>query len=219
MYKSLGYTPPEYIHMPVIVAPDRKKLSKRRGAVPILEYRDMGYLSEALFNFLVLIGWSLDDKTEIMSRAQIVENFSIERMGKTAAAFNQEKLDWMNGVYIRELPPEKLADMVMPFLEKWLPPEITRPLNTEYVKNIVPLIRERILTLKAAAEYAAFFFTDNMVYDVPMLLGKKTDAPTALKALKATDKALAPSAKSDRVAIPFISRKGRLFCRGAIAVM
>ena len=81
MYQAFGYTPPQYVHMPVIVGADRAKLSKRRGAISILEYRDMGYLPEAMFNFLVLIGWSLDDKTEIMTRQQMVENFSLETDG------------------------------------------------------------------------------------------------------------------------------------------
>ena len=143
MYQALGYTPPEYVHMPVIVGADRAKLSKRRGAVSILEYREMGYLPEALFNFLVLIGWSLDDKTEIMKRQQMIENFSLERIGKTAGAFNQEKLDWMNGVYIRGLAVEDFARRALPFLEKGLPAEIKRPLDFQYVLKIAPLVQER----------------------------------------------------------------------------
>jgi glutamyl-tRNA synthetase len=185
MYNAFGYTPPQYIHMPMIVGADRKKLSKRRGAVSILEYREMGYLPEALFNFLVMIGWSLDDKTEIMTRQQIIENYSLERMGKTPAAFNQEKLDWMNGVYIRALPVEDLLNRVLPFMEKGLPPEIKRPLDIDYVRQIVPLIRERIITLKDAAAYAEFFFVDKLEYDAAMLIGKKTTAEAALTALQA----------------------------------
>jgi glutamyl-tRNA synthetase len=198
MYKALGYTPPEYIHMPVIVAPDRKKLSKRRGAVPILDYRDMGYLSDALFNFLVLIGWSLDDKTEIMSRQQIIENFSLERMGKTAAAFNQEKLDWMNGVYIRNMPLEDLTKAVLPFIEKFLPPEVKRPIDTEYVRQIAPLIQPRILTLKDAATYADFFFIDKLEHVPAKFVDKKTDAQTALKALKAAEEKLTSLSSFDK---------------------
>jgi glutamyl-tRNA synthetase len=184
MYQAFGYTPPRYIHMPMIVGADRAKLSKRRGAVSILEYRDMGYLSDALFNFLVLIGWSLDDKTEIMTRRQMIDNFSLERMGKTAAAFNQEKLDWMNGVYIRNLPVEELANRVLPFMEKDLPPDIKRPLDKNYVRQIAPLIRERINTLKEAATYADFFFVDELEYDTAKFIDKKTTAETALKSLK-----------------------------------
>ncbi|MGD1118670.1 MAG: glutamate--tRNA ligase [Dehalococcoidales bacterium] len=184
MYQAFGYTPPQYIHMPMIVGNDRAKLSKRRGAIPILEYREMGYLPEALFNFLVLIGWSLDDKTEIMTRQQMIENYSLERMGKTAAAFNQEKLDWMNGVYIRSMSVEDLTNRVLPFMEKGLPPEIKRPLDISYVRQMAPLIRERINTLKDAATYADFFFVDKLEYDVTMLTGKKMTAETALTALK-----------------------------------
>jgi glutamyl-tRNA synthetase len=190
MYQAFGYTPPQYIHMAMIVGADRAKLSKRRGAIPILEYRDLGYLSEALFNFLVRIGWSLDDKTEIMTRQQMIENFSLERMGRTAAAFNQEKLDWMNGVYIRNLPDDNLTNLLLPFLDKYLPPEVKRPLDVAYVKEITPLIKERIITLKEAATYADFFFLDNLKHDAAKFVDKKTDATTALKALKSAEEKL-----------------------------
>ncbi len=198
MYKAFGYTPPQYVHMPMIVGADRAKLSKRRGAVSILEYRDMGYLPEALFNFLVLIGWSLDDKTEIMTRQQMIENYSLERMGKTAAAFNQEKLDWMNGVYIRNLPVDDLTSKVLPFLEKYLSSDVKRPLDINYIKQIAPLIRERINTLKDAATYADFFFIDKLEYDTTKLTDKKTDADTALKALKNAETKLASLGSFDR---------------------
>jgi glutamyl-tRNA synthetase len=190
MYKALDFEPPEYVHHPVIVGSDRAKLSKRHGATSLLDFRDQGYLSEAMFNFLALLGWSLDDKTEIMSRRQIIENFSLERMGKTAAAFNQGKLDWMNGVYIRDLTVEDLTNRVLPFLEKDLPPEVKRPLDINYVRQITPLIRERINTLKDAAAYADFFFLDKLEYEAPMLIGKKMTAEIALPALKGAEEKL-----------------------------
>jgi glutamyl-tRNA synthetase len=190
MYRALGYNPPQYVHMSLIVGADRAKLSKRRGAISILEYRDMGYLSEALFNFLVLMGWSLDDKTEIMTRQQMIDNFSLERMGRTAAAFNQEKLDWMNGVYIRGLAVEDLTNRVLPFLEKDLPPEVKRPLDINYIRQIVPLMQERINTLKDAPAYASFFFVDKLEYEASMLIGKKMAAETALAALKSVEEKL-----------------------------
>jgi glutamyl-tRNA synthetase len=190
MYQAFGYDPPQYAHMSLIVAANRAKLSKRRGAVSILEYREMGYLPEALFNFLVLMGWSLDDKTEIMTRRQMIENFTLERMSKTPAAFNEEKLDWMNGVYIRNLSVEDLTSKVLPFMEKDLPPEIKRPLDVDYVRQIVPLMRERINTLKDAAAYADFFFVDKLEYEASKFVDKKTDAETALKALKAAEERL-----------------------------
>jgi len=199
MYQAFGWPHPEYCHMSLIVNAERAKLSKRRGAVSILEYREMGYLSEALFNFLVLMGWSLDDKTEVMTRQQMIENFTLDRIGKTPAAFNQEKLDWMNGVYIRGLTVDDLTDRVYPFMEAGLPPEIRRPLDKEYVRKIVPLIQERIITLKDAASYATFFFTDKLEYDVPMLLGKKTTAETALPALQKAEEKLSALESFDKV--------------------
>ncbi|MBN1693071.1 MAG: glutamate--tRNA ligase [Dehalococcoidales bacterium] len=190
MYKALGYEPPLYVHHPVIVGADRAKLSKRHGAVALLDFRDMGYLPETMFNFLTLIGWSLDDKTEIMTRQQIVENFSIERMGKTGAFFNMEKLDWMNGVYIRGLTIDDLSEKLLPFLDKYLPPEVKRPLDVNYVRQIVPLIRERINTLKDAAAYAEFFFVDKLEHDASKFTDKKTNAETALTALKSAEEIL-----------------------------
>lgn len=198
MYQAFGYTPPQYCHMPLIVTADRAKLSKRRGAIPILEYRDQGYLSEAVFNFLVLMGWSLDDKTEIMTRQQMIENFSLERMGKTPSVFNQEKLDWMNGVYIRSLSVTDLTERVYPFMEKYLPAEIKRPIDKDYVRQIVPLIQPRIVTLKDAADYAAFFFVAQLEHDPAKFVDKKTDKDTALKALKAAEEKLSALAGFDR---------------------
>jgi glutamyl-tRNA synthetase len=184
MYQALGFTHPEYIHMPVIVGADRAKLSKRRGAVSILEYREMGYLPEALFNFLVLIGWSLDDKTEIMTRQQMIEKFSLERMGRTAAGFNQEKLDWMNGVYIRSLTADDFARRTLPYLEKGLPPEIKRPLNTAYVARIAPLVQERTKRLTEVPALTAFFFKEDLAYDPATLIAKNMNKESTLKALE-----------------------------------
>jgi glutamyl-tRNA synthetase len=185
LYRALALEPPQFVHHPMILGPDRAKLSKRHGAVSILEYREQGYLPEAMFNFLSLIGWSLDDKTEIMSRQELVENFSLERIGKTGAVFNHEKLYWMNGVYLRELSHEDLLRKIMPFLESGLPQEIKRPISKAYVSLFLPLIRERINTLAEAAKYADFFFLDKLEYDASLLMGKKMTAATTLRALKA----------------------------------
>jgi len=185
LYRALELEPPHFVHHPMILGPDRAKLSKRHGAVSILEYRERGYLPETMFNFLSLIGWSLDDKTEIMSPEELVDNFSLERISKTGAIFNRDKLDWMNGVYLRQLTHEDLLRKVMPFLEGGLPKEIKRPISKEYVSLFLPLIRERINTLAEAAKYADFFFLDKLEYDASLLVGKKMTAATTLSALKA----------------------------------
>ncbi|MFC1941634.1 glutamate--tRNA ligase [Chloroflexota bacterium] len=190
LYRALGLEPPQFVHHPMILGPDRAKLSKRHGAVSIIEYREQGYLPETMFNFLSLIGWSLDDKTEIMSRQELVDCFSLERIGKTGAIFNREKLDWMNGVYIRELSLEDFFNRSLPFLEKGLPPEVKRPLSADYIRRIIPLIQERINTLAEAATYADFFFIDAPEYEASMLIGKKMTRETTLEALKAAEERL-----------------------------
>ena len=117
----------------------------------------------------------------------MVDIFSLERVSRTAGIFNKEKLDWLNGMYIRTLPVDDLTARVLPFMEKYLPPDVRRPLDINYVRQIMPLIRERIVTLKDAAAYADFFFLDNLEYDSAQLLGKKMTAEAVLTALKGAE--------------------------------
>ncbi|HEY92887.1 MAG TPA: glutamate--tRNA ligase [Dehalococcoidia bacterium] len=190
LYQALEFEPPQFAHLPMILGTDRAKLSKRHGASSITEYRGQGYLPESMVNFMALLGWSLDDRTEILSRQELIDNFSLERVSQTAAIFNHEKLYWMNGVSLRELSHEELLRKIMPFLESELPEEVKRPISKEYVSRIVPLIRERINTLAEAATYADFFFLDELEYDASSLMGKKMSAETTLKALKAAQEKL-----------------------------
>ena len=190
LYAALKFDPPKFAHMPLILGPDRGKLSKRHGAATLTEYRDQGYLQETMFNFLALLGWSLDDKNEIFSRQQLVEIFSLKRVSRTAGIFNKDKLDWLNGMYIRSLPVDDLTSRLLPFMEKDLPSEVSRPLDVNYLRQIVPLIRERIVTLKDAAAYADFFFLDKLEYDGVKLIGKKMTAETTLTALKGAEQKL-----------------------------
>ena len=183
LYKSLGLKPPLYVHHPMILGPDRAKLSKRHGAVSINEYREQGYLPETMLNFLSLIGWSLDDRTEIMTRQQLIDNFSLERIGKTGAIFNREKLDWMNGVYIRGLDVDDLTMRALLFLDKDLPSEVKRPMSIDYVRKIMPLVQERAKTLAEIPELVEFFFVDNLEYDTALLIGKKMTAESSTIAL------------------------------------
>ncbi len=198
VYRALGLEPPLYVHHPMILGPDRAKLSKRHGAVSIIEYREQGYLPETMLNFLALIGWSLDDKTEIMSWQELVDYFSLERIGKTGAIFNRDKLDWMNGVFIRKLSHEDLLRKIMPFLERSLPEEVKRPISEKYVSRIVPLIQERINTLAEAATYADFFFVEEPEYETSLLVGKKMTPETTLEALQAAEAKLSALGSFDR---------------------
>ncbi len=172
LYQALGWQPPQFAHLPMILGTDRSKLSKRHGATSISEYRDQGYLPEAMINFLALLGWSLDDKTELLSREEIVKHFSLERVSKTAAVFNRDKLDWMNGVYLRNLSLEDYSERAISFLERDLPSEVERPLDTDYIRQIMPLIQERAKTLAEVPQLSEFFFVDKLEYDAGLLLGK-----------------------------------------------
>ena len=189
LYDALGWQPPLFAHLPMILGTDRSKLSKRHGATAITEYRDQGYLPQAMVNFLALLGWSLDDRTELFTGEELIHHFSIERISKTSAIFNLDKLKWMNGAYLRKLNTDELTVQLMPFLDRDLPPSVKRPLSREYVKRIVPLIQERLMTLGEAVgtktPLCGFFFVDELVYDASLLLGKKLAKEEAVRGLEA----------------------------------
>jgi glutamyl-tRNA synthetase len=189
LYAALGWQPPKFAHLPMILGPDKSKLSKRHGATAVNEYRDQGYLPEAMINFLSLLGWSLDDKTEIMARDEIVRNFSIERVSKTAAVFNRDKLEWMNGMYIRNLSPQGFSDKCMPFVEQSLPAGVKRPIDAGYFGQIAPLVQERAKLLSEVPSLVEFFFTDGLEYESSLLPGK-LEKGQASEVLKKTLQAL-----------------------------
>ncbi|MCH8297596.1 MAG: glutamate--tRNA ligase [Chloroflexi bacterium] len=183
LIEALGFEPPQFAHLPMIMGPDRAKLSKRHGATAIGEYEHDGYLPEAMRNFMVLLGWSLDDKTEIMSTQTIIDNFTLDRVTKSAAIFDQEKLLWVNGMYIRELTPEQLAGRMMPFLERDLPKELL-PVDEKYLRRIAPLLQERIKRLDEAAGMTSYFFQADHQFDTETLVQKGMDRDMTLSALK-----------------------------------
>jgi glutamyl-tRNA synthetase len=184
VYQAFGWEPPQFAHLSRILGPDRLKLSKRHGAHAVLEYRDQGYLPDAVVNFLALLGWSLDDRTDIIDRETLIRHFDLDRVLTNPAVFNAEKLLWMNGVYIREMPDEMLADEGAPFLEHHL----GRPVDRALLLRVVPLVKERIKLLSEVVDIADFFFRDDeLEYDVQTLLGKQYagDPARAIAALDA----------------------------------
>ena len=182
IYRALEYDPPYFGHLPMILGPDRAKLSKRHGANSILEYEEAGFLSEAMVNFMALLGWSLDDKTDIISRDVLIGQFSLERVGKAGAIFDQEKLLWMNGTYIRQLGQEELAKKLLPYLERDLGRDIGG-IDIEYLRRIVPLLQERLKNLGEAKEMASYFFSDGIAYDPAQLVQKGMDSNNTIRAL------------------------------------
>lgn len=183
LYRALSFEPPEFAHLPMILGSDRSKLSKRHGSTALPEYEEQGYLPEAMTNFLALLGWALDDRTELFSREELVKHFTIERVGKTGAIFDGEKLQWMNGVYIRQLSVDELVSRGLPFLKRDLPSDVERPVNREHVNRIIPLVQDRARTLGELAELTSFFFSTKLEYDPGDLVQKKMDSAGALRAL------------------------------------
>jgi glutamyl-tRNA synthetase len=151
--EALGHEPPVYAHVPDVLGGDGKKLSKRHGATSVDEFRAAGYLPEALMNFLALLGWAPDGETTIMSPDELIERFSLDRVGSSPATLDYEKLDWMNGVYLRALPPEQYADRLLAYLREqgfeW--PE-------ERVRAAAPLVQEKIERLGQFPAFAGFLF-------------------------------------------------------------
>ncbi len=194
--EALGADIPVYAHVGNVLGLDGKKLSKRHGAVGVDEFRREGYLPEALVNYLALLGWSYDDKTTIMSREELIERFTIERVGASGATFDYEKLEWMNGVYLRELDEDAYAAALTTFLDEqgldWDP---------GLVRRTVPIVHEKLVRLDRYPEYAGFFFRD-VAPDAKLLDGRVLEvAGGALAALepfetKAIEEALRSLAQS-----------------------
>jgi len=184
LYQALNWTPPQFAHLPMILGPDKAKLSKRHGATNIIDYREQGYLPQAMINFMALLGWSLDDKTELLSREELIKYFSLGRVSKTAAVFNKRKLEWMNGVYLRQLSPEEFARQGTPFLDRDLPSSVKRPLSSSYVRQVMPLLQERAKTLSEVTQLGDFLFFDEIEYDARLLLSSGLDAKSAIHAIE-----------------------------------
>lgn len=163
---ALGYELPAFAHVPMILAPDRSKLSKRHGATSVEEFQNEGYLPEALINYMALLGWSPGEDRELLSLEEMVEAFKLEKVNKTAAIYDVNKLAWMNGHYIRESDPERLSEVARPFFEQHslLTGELTSD-ELDYFKKVLKAVRERARTLEELAEAAEYFFLDDFEYD------------------------------------------------------
>jgi glutamyl-tRNA synthetase len=153
--RALGADLPVYAHVPDVLGADGKKLSKRHGAQSVEDFRDQGYVPEALVNFLARLGWAYDDKTEVFSRDDLLRLFTLERVSPSPAVFDYQKLAWLNGVHLRGLPPDEYANRVLTYLRQqgieW---------DEELVRRAAPLVQEKIETLDQFPGYVRFLFED-----------------------------------------------------------
>jgi glutamyl-tRNA synthetase len=160
IYEALGYPTPEFAHVPMILGPDKTRLSKRHGATSVMAYKEMGYLQEALFNYLVRLGWSYGDQ-EIFSKDELIEKFAIDNVGKSAGVFNPDKLLWLNAHYIKESDNDRLSNLLRPFVE-------AKGFDLSKGPSIADVVRtqkERSKTLLEMADFSEFYFREEVMYD------------------------------------------------------
>jgi glutamyl-tRNA synthetase len=187
MLTALGYTPPAYAHVPMILGPDGAKLSKRHGAVSVLQYEEEGYLPDALLNYLVRLGWSHGDQ-EIFTREEMIALFDIADVNKAASAFNPEKLLWLNQQHLMRAAPAKVAPYLKPHLARLGLPVA----DDRLIEGVILAQRERTKTLKEMAQASRFFFADEIEFDAKAVAKHLTaDAKAALGALRERLAALA----------------------------
>jgi len=160
IYNALSYEIPKIAHVSMILGSDNKRLSKRHGATSVVAYKDRGYLPEAIINFLSRLGWSYGDQ-EIFSKTELIEKFTLDNVGKSAAVFNEEKLDWLNGWYIRNKPPQEIAQLVIPILKE-------KGLEVELDEKLIKIIKElsqRAKTLLDITNTINYFYTEEIEYE------------------------------------------------------
>jgi glutamyl-tRNA synthetase len=188
LYDAFAWQPPVYVHLPLILDPAGKgKMSKRKTVGPggreylvlVRDFGEAGYLPEALVNFVARVGWSYDDRTELFTRDELIAKFSFEGLNASPARFDYDRLDWMNGVYIRELDPQDLAERLLPFYRN---AGLQAPLKV--VRQIVPLIQERIKKLTDAIPMSGFILADRIDIDPALLVDSRIDVATALSILQ-----------------------------------
>ncbi len=161
LYQALGDTPPQFAHVPLILGLDKARLSKRHGATSVTVYRDMGYLPEAILNYLVRLGWSHGDQ-ELFSREELIEKFSLESVGKSAGVFNPEKFLWVNFHYLKTRPLSQLAEEIVPYI---VAKGYRVPQDKSWLERMIKTLQERAKTLVELVDAASFYLTDDIAID------------------------------------------------------
>jgi len=172
IYEAIGATVPKFAHIPLLLAPDRSKLSKRHGAVPMTEYRERGYIPDALINYMALLGWHPADDKEVLSLDEIIAQFSLDRVQKSGAIFDEEKLAWFNKQYIGRLADDEFASYASAFVPEWI------ATSSDHFRKLIPVLRDKISTLSdipklLAADGELGFVRELKAYQPEALLWKK----------------------------------------------
>ncbi|HAM87989.1 MAG: Glutamate-tRNA ligase [Candidatus Falkowbacteria bacterium GW2011_GWC2_38_22] len=178
LYTAFGWDVPKFIHLPVVLNKEGGgKLSKRQGDVSVEEFREKGYLSDALINFIVLLGWHPEGDDEILSMEELIKKFDHKKISSSPAVFDVEKLNYFNGYYIRRMDLDKLTEMAMPYLKENVDKTSdTRKKSPDFIKQAVKIEQERLKKLSDIKEYTEFLFLDKLEYPKEMLIWKKQEA-------------------------------------------
>ncbi len=184
LFRALGAELPQFAHLPLILNPDRSKMSKRKSQTAVAAYREQGYVAEAIVNHLALLGWSSGDDEDLFSLAQLEERFDLSRVQPSGAIFDADRLDWLNGQWIRRLPPDDLVERALPFLQRAVAAAAedgytVRQPTAEDLAPLLPMVLERLPRLDAIGPMLDFVFIDDLEIDPALLLPKRWDAPTA----------------------------------------
>lgn len=194
--EALGFSQPFYAHLPLILGPDRTKLSKRHGATSISDFKKQGYLPESLINFMAFLGWNPGDEREIYSISSLVKDFSLEKIQKSGAVFNIKKLDFLNGFYLRQRSSEKLTELCLPYLlESGLIKK--DEVNEKSLVKIISIYQERLKKLSEIVELTDFFFKEKLIFDKDLLRWKTMSDKEIKESLVKVEKALSKIKKED----------------------
>jgi glutamyl-tRNA synthetase len=192
LFRALGHPEPAFAHLPLILNPDRSKMSKRKSQTAVSDYIAEGFVREALVNYLALLGWATGTEEEVLSIDEIAERFELETVHKGGAVFDRERLEWLNGQWIRRLEPEDLIDRLRPFVEAELAAgRIDRMPSDEELRSLLPVITERLPRLGAIGDLVGFLWVDDLAIEPALLVPKRWDAATTSEGLVAARHAIA----------------------------
>jgi glutamyl-tRNA synthetase len=192
LFRALGYPEPVFAHLPLILNADRTKMSKRKSQTAISDYIAQGFIREAVVNYLALLGWSTGTEEEILSFDEIALRFDLDHVQKGGAIFDRERLEWINGQWIRRLDDEDLVTRLLPFLEaEHAAGRIDRTPTADEIRTVLPMIRERLPVLGAIGDLVGFLWIETLNVDPATIVPKRWDAPTTMEALAAARRTIA----------------------------
>jgi glutamyl-tRNA synthetase len=192
LFRALGEAVPQFAHLPLILNADRTKMSKRKTQTAIDDYIAEGFVREGIVNYLALLGWATGTEEEVLGLDELIERFELEAVHKGGAVFDRERLEWLNGQWIRRLEADELVERLQPFLEaERVAGRIDRIPTADELRTLMPLVQERLPVLGAIGDLIGFLFVDRLQVDAAALVPKRWDAPTTRAALIAARETIA----------------------------